>query len=427
MTFWIFAFLLVLLALAFLLPPLWRKSGTIIDDRRDQNILIAKQQLSELEVEYKDGRIEAETYQISKQELEESLYSDLEDAEDIRQGNQKTVAKSSRLALLMVAILLPVFSFATYLKYGNQAGIEESSRGLQQAGTNGGTPQMSIDEMVTKLENRLKKEPNNLTGWMMMGRTYAALNRFSDSVKAYEKANELSPNDPKIMLPLAAAIASSKQGNLQGRPEELILAALKKDPENIMGVWLAGMAAKQRNDTATAVKYWKQAEAKLDPASPDRQELRKLIAENGGKLDPLPAGTATKPTAQAQQPAQPVQQPAATGAGIKVTVSLSDAFKAKVKPEDTIFIYAKAVSGPPMPLAASRKQVKDLPIDITLDDRMAMMPQMKLSGFAEVKVGARISLSGTPQAQPGDLFAEQSPVKAGDSVQLVIDQVFGQQ
>ena len=286
--------------------------------------------------------------------------------------------------------------------------------------------------MVGTLEEKLKKEPNNLKGWVMLGRTYMVLNRHADAAKAYESANKLEAGNPDILLPMADALATANQGVLTGRPEELVKQALQKDPENMMGLWLAGMAAEQRSANAEAIAHWKKLDAMMDPASADSKEIRALIVRAGGTVESAPAAPASKaPAAVTQAPSIEPQQAVAdtkqiATQAITVKVSLSEALRAKVSPDNTVFIYAKAVTGPPMPLAAVRKQVKDLPLEIKLDDSMAMMPQMKLSGFEEVKVGARVSLSGTPQAQTGDLFAEQSPVKAGDSIQLEINQVVGQ-
>jgi len=109
--------------------------------------------------------------------------------------------------------------------------------------------------------------------------------------------------------------------------------------------------------------------------------------------------------------------------GINVSISISGEMLKQSSPDDLVFIYAKAMSGPPMPLAALRKQVKDLPISVTLNDDMAMMPNLKLSGFSEVVVGARVSKSGRPIAENGDLFAEKASIKAGDDVSLEINSV----
>ncbi len=426
MIFWMVSIMMMALALAFLLPALRKKSTTIIDDRREQNITIAKQQLAELEIERKEGNIESDAYESAKSELEQALYDDLE-------GSSKTVTKDTnttetRYGLIFTALFVPLLAIGLYNLIGKQEAIAQSSMKHPDNMTQD-EKRTSISEMLTKLENKLKEEPNNIEGWLMLGRSYMVVNRNDDVMKAYTKAADLAPDSVNELLQIADGIATVKQGDLTGKPETLVLKALKKEPNNIMGLWLAGMAAKQRGVNAQALQHWQKLEPMLDPASEERRKVRLLIGEVGGSVAALPATSkAPPPTAKPAVPAPattqvPSSEQNASGKGIKVTISLADALKDKVSPETTIFIYAKAMAGPPMPLAAVRKQVKDLPLDVMLDDSMAMMPQLKLSGFEAVKVGARISLSGTPKAQTGDLFSEKTAVKAGDQVELVIDSI----
>ena len=416
MTFWIYAALLLLATLAFLLPPLFRKPTDILDDRRDQNISITKHQLAELEDDYKAGGLEEETYLQAKAELEDALYSDLEGQES--QQSSLTANKrmtASKIPLICVALFIPVLATGMYLKIGNPQGLTESSVDLSKPVAK--KPAMSFDKMLVKLETRLKAEPDYLKGWQMLGRSYMVVNRPADAVKAYEKAIALQPNDATTLLQLADALGTSTEGDLKGRPEQLILQALKHEPESVMGLWLAGMAAKQRGADEEAVSYWNKVLPKLD--AKDRKEVEQLIAEAGGEASKATASVATNavPTASTQN------QETGTAAQITVKIDISDALKAKTNPDQILFIYAKALSGPSMPLAAIRKQVKDLPVELVLNDSMAMMPQLKISAFKEVKVGARISVSGTPTKSSGDLFTEQSPVKLGDTVSLTIDQI----
>jgi cytochrome c-type biogenesis protein CcmH len=429
MIFWMVSIIMMALALAFLLPALRKKSTTIIDDRREQNITIAKQQLAELEIEHKEGNIEADAYESAKSELEQALYDDLEEAS--KPVTKEANTTETRYGLMFTALFVPLLAIGLYNLIGKQEAIAQSSM-IHPGNMTQDEKRTSISDMLVKLENKLKEEPNNVEGWLMLGRSYMVVDRNDDAMKAYTKAADLAPDSVDALLQIADGIAAVKDGDLTGKPETLILKALKKEPENIMGLWLAGMAAKQRGVNAQALQHWKKLEPMLDPASEERRKVRLLISEVGGSVAALPA------TSQAPTPPPPIAKPAVSapattqvpsseqttsGKGIKVTISLADALKAKVSPETTVFIYAKAMAGPPMPLAAVRKQVKDLPLNIVLDDSMAMMPQLKLSGFEAVKVGARISLSGTPKAQVGDLFSEKTAVKAGDQVELVIDSI----
>ena len=490
--FWIIIIALTLVSLAFLLPPLLRKTAQLEDDRHEQNITIAKRQLAELESEFKEGKIEEIAYKASREELEQALYDDLQTEETHSTQKYRFVLNQKNTAIVL-AIFVPVLAFALYFSLGQPNALLESS---VQAGSGALSDKQqkqlaSIDKMVGTLEAKLKAEPNNHEGWVMLGRTYMVLKRYAEAATAYGSANKLQPNNPATLLSMADALAASEQGKLVGKAEALIKQALQVDANHMMGLWLAGLAAKQRGANPEALAHWQKLEAMLKPDSEDHKAIANLIRSVGGTpavatnatvSAPTSAATTTNavasapattsepapqavvappvqanatiaplappiaPTAPSTTPAAnnavptPSTQPAAnnvasapstplatnnaaTAQAIVVKVSLSDALKAQVKPDDLIFIYAKALRGPPMPLAAARKQVKDLPLEITLDDSMAMMPQMRLSAFSEVKVGARISLTGTPQAQVGDLFTEKSPVQKGESIILEINQV----
>lgn len=433
MIFWMASIVMMALALAFLLPALRKKPTMIIDDRREQNITIAKQQLAELEVEHKEGNIEPDAYEAAKSELEQALYDDLDGTN--QKVTKKTNATESHYGMIFTALFVPLLAIGLYSLIGKQEAIAQSSMTHPDNMTQE-EKRTSISDMLSKLENKLKDEPKNVEGWLMLGRSYMVVNRNEDAVKAYGKALALDGDSPNTLLQTADAFATIAKGNLTGKPETLVLKALTKEPDNIMALWLAGMAAKQRGVNAQALQHWQKLEPMLDPASEERAKVRSLIAEVGGSVAALPLPTANAtvqapasvaasipPVVAAPTPAVASEPAASTGNGIKLTVSITDELKAKVAPETTVFIYAKAMAGPPMPLAALRKQVKDLPFEIVLDDSMAMMPQLKLSGFEAVKVGARVSLGGTPKAQAGDLFSEKSSVKAGEQVELVIDSV----
>jgi cytochrome c-type biogenesis protein CcmH len=432
--FWIIIVALTLLSLAFLLPPLLRKTAALEDDRHEQNISIAKRQLAELKAEFKDGKIEEIAYKASREELEQALYDDLQ-GEEVQNTKKSGFALNQKNTAIALGIFVPALAFALYFTLGQPNALLESS---VQAG-NGAlsekqqTQLASIDKMVGTLEAKLKTDPNNHQGWIMLGRTYMVLKRYPDAVSAYESADKLQPNNPATLLSMADAIAASDQGQLVGKAETLIKQALQVDGNHMMGLWLAGLAAKQRGANKEALTHWQKLEAMLAPDSEDRQKIAALISSVGGTpaVAAAPVASVAPPAPAVTNTAAPLAAPVVTQTAVPtdaivVTVRLSEALKAQAKPSDLVFIYAKALSGPPMPLAAVRKQVKDLPLEITLDDSMAMMPQMRLSAFTDVKVGARVSLTGTPQAQVGDLFAEKSPVKKGDRIIIEINQVVAQ-
>jgi len=268
----------------------------------------------------------------------------------------------------------------------------------------------------------------------MLGRTYFAINEPQKAVAALARAYALAPQEPDVLVTYAKGIAVMQDGQLKGKPAELILAALEIDPTHTSGRWLNGMLMFQRGQFSGAVTAWKSILNEMDPNGQDAAQLRETIRaaqqRAGVPKDQLIAAAAPPPqagTSTSEPPAVAATEQAtpAAPASVQVSVALDPSLNDRASPDDTVFIYAKAVSGPPMPLAAQRLQVKDLPATITLDDSMAMMPQMRLSMFPQVTVGARITKSGQAIPQAGDLQGEVSPVSAAEAptVDILINAV----
>jgi cytochrome c-type biogenesis protein CcmH len=268
---------------------------------------------------------------------------------------------------------------------------------------------------------------------------------------ALERALALAPQDPEVMISLAQALAAAADGQLQGRPTDLIAAALAAEPDHATGLWLHGLAAYQAKDFAQAVERWERLAQGLDPNGEDAAQLRQFIAdarEEGGlpaaAPDASPPGlrqtsgtssvSTTRPdapsrtTASGTSPAESsldASSTAAAGLSLQVEVSLAQPLWREANVNHSLFIYAKAASGPPMPLAVKRLKVADLPLTVTLDDSLAMTPEMTLSKFSPVIVGARISASGQASPQSGDLEGETGPIAPADhpSVKVLIDRI----
>jgi cytochrome c-type biogenesis protein CcmH len=184
--------------------------------------------------------------------------------------------------------------------------------------------------------------------------------------------------------------------------------ALAIDPDQWKALALAGTAALERKDYKQAIAYWERLRKVLPPDSGMEQSVEASIAEARALAGAKPAPKAKARVASSKE---------VTG-----KVSLAQGLAARAAPTDTVFIFARAANGPPMPLAVLRKQVRDLPLEFTLDDTMAMSPSLKLSDFPEVIVGARISRSGSATAQSGDLRGQSKPVKVGTTgIAIVID------
>ncbi len=415
MIFWIISAIFILTALAFILPAMLRKRSHVSGGQREQNIFIANEQLKDLEERFEKGEIESEDYQSARDELEQSLFSDIEGGDFEAPPNSR--GKSSLLSVFFIALLIPVITIPTYLKVGDLTftTMLDSKVAAKQATDKlvprnaDGSP--DIKTMIIGLQKKMEENPDNFTGWTMLGRSYMVLKQYPEAVKAYERALKLNPKSVNVILAVADSLAMASNGEIVGRPVALINQALELEPNNLTALWLGGMAARQQKDHVLAITRWKKV-LSLAKNPSERAEVRSLITEAMSQLTP-----------EQKEKISVIKEEMVTIPGITVTISLSAEFKAQAKPTDLVFIYAKAMSGPPMPLAAVRKQVKDLPLEIELNDAMAMMPSLKLSAFSEVIVGARISKSGRPIAQNGDLFSEKSSIKAGDKVSLEINSV----
>jgi cytochrome c-type biogenesis protein CcmH len=251
----------------------------------------------------------------------------------------------------------------------------------------------------------------------MLGRSYAVLGRFGESSEAYSKAVARVPNDAQLLADYADALAMAQGRTLKGEPEKVLKHALAVDPNNVKALVLAGTAAFDRNDRAGAIRYWERALGALPGESDMAQRVRASIAEARGAA--AAPSVKSAPDAVAQ-----VGKPVSNGGGTRVSgvVKIDPKLAGKVGPDDTVFIFARAAEGPRMPLAILRKLGRDLPLQFMLDDTMAMSPQMKLSAFPRVVIGARVSKTANAIASPGDLQGLSAPVSVGAAgITVLID------
>ncbi|HIO93610.1 MAG TPA: c-type cytochrome biogenesis protein CcmI [Leucothrix mucor] len=433
--FWIFAVLLIVLALAIILPTLLKKTTVEEeeeDDRRNQNIQIAKDQLLELETSLSNKDVEQAEYEARRDELEQALHVDI-DSEDV---TKVEYAKPTFITAGIVALMIPLIAVGMYAKYGDSKAADPETAKVASKVPMTAEGKPDVDAMVLGLRKKLDAEPNNPKGWYMMGRSYMALKRYKGAVESYEKLLELKPNDAKVMLFLADADAMAQGGNMSGRPTTLIEKSLEIEPNSITGLWLGGMISQQQGKHTLAIKRWTALIPLLGDDAAQVAEVKAMMATSQKELSPealaaIPkvaapiAPKAPKAPVASMEKIPPAKVASQTDVkqSIVVTVSLSEELKSQANPTDTVFIYAKAMTGPPMPLAAKRLQVKDLPVTITLDDSTAMMPTMKLSAFPNIKIGARVSKSGNAIGVNGDLYTEKSSVKKGTKQTLVIDSI----
>jgi len=399
--FWVIAVLLAAGALVFVLPPLLGRRRTAPGATQDAtNVAVYRDQLRELEADLAVGTLARDQYDEARRELEARLLDDVRSS-----GTGARAAKPGRMAAVAAGIAIPLVSILLYLAVGTPNALLPQPAG----GEGHGITRQQIDGMVDRLTARLTENPDDATGWAMLGRTYAVIDRYPEAVSAYANAVKRSPPDAQLLADYADALAMTQGRRLQGEPERIIAQALKVDPKNVKALALAGTVAFEKMDFKGAIAQWRKILEVVPPDSDMADSIRDSIAD----AEKLAGGTAK---------AQPVPKPAAASApgAVSGMVRLAPALAAKVAPADTVFVFARPADGPRMPLAVVRKQVRDLPAAFTLDDTMAMAAGMKLSDHPRVIVGARISKSGSPTPQPGDLEGLSAPVKAGDTGVTVV-------
>ncbi len=399
--FLLFAALMLAAALFFVLPPLLQKEQAGMQAQREAiNLDILRDQLRELDADREAETIDAAGYDAARHELEQRV------AEEVRpELHAAAVPVRKPWAALALAVLLPVLAGALYTKLGAPDGLDPAKTAPESAQQY--TPEQ-ISAMVDKLALEMKDRPDDFKGWTMLARTYAKLGRFPEASQAYAHLTQLMPHNADLLAEYAEVQGYVNHQSLIGEPEKIIQQALDADPKNVAALAISGAAHFERHDYQGAVTQWRKILALVPPDSDIAHAVSSRI-DQALSLSGMPAEGAV-----------------ASGKPVSLTgtIDLDPALRAQVKDDDTVFVFARAVNGPPMPLAVLRKTVKDLPISFTLDDSMSMMPNAKLSGFADVVVGARVSKSGNPMPAAGDLEGVSSMVHPGaKGLKIRIDSV----
>lgn len=402
--------LMLALALAFVLPPLLRRTHAHDVDRNALNVELHRVRLAELEADLAAGTLSTAQFEQARQDLERELLGEVGD------GAQPVAApRRAGGVALVLAGLLPLLALGLYYRLGAWESLD-----MPLASAHPDTPLQTglppVDDMVQKLEERLQREPGDQAGWMMLGRTYLFLERYRDAVQAYAQAMALSDAPAAgLLVDYAEAMAMANGENLAGAPAALLARALAQEPQNGKALWLSGMAAYQAGEFATALTYWQPLLQVTEADSENARIVQVYIQQAQAQL-----GGVAAPELEPIVPAAPSSADAASGARIEVSVDLDPALRGRVAPDATVFVFARAESGPPMPLAIVRTTVDALPGSFVLDDSQAMMPTMKLSSFPRVIVGARISRSGNALPASGDLQGLSSALDTANPGKLAI-------
>lgn len=402
-SFILLAALLVIVVVAILLPPLLRQPGpSAAGDRREANLAIFRDQLGELERERHDGSLTEDDFAQARQELQRRLLDEVQPPPGLPAG-----APTGRKTALALLLVIPLAAAAGYALLGNRQALDPLQRQARI------TPQQ-IAEMVDGLVEKLRQNPDDRQGWVMLARSYKVLERYPQAAEAYARAGAVVDQDPALLADYAEVLSRATDGSLQGKPTELIERALKIDPDEPQALLLAGAAATDRQQFAAAADYWARLLAQLEPGSEEAVALEAAVS----KAREIAARTAS---------GKPLEQPApsVTAAGaVSGEVTLSGRIAEHASPNDVLFVFARAEEGPRMPLAATRARVGDLPLRFRFDDSMALAGGRKISDFKTISIEARIAKAGQAQTSSGDLYGTLIGVKPGSqNLRLLIDQV----
>jgi cytochrome c-type biogenesis protein CcmH len=407
------AALMLLAALAFVLVPLLRGGAT------DMNAE-SRRRLKALESAHADGVLTEEEYAAKRAALDGQRHDSL--AADSARG------RPTFLFALAVALALPAGAILLYRELGAPQALDPASLVARPDSEGHG----DIDAAIAQLAEKMRQEPGNAEGWVLLGRAYKSTRRFAEARDALKHAHELAPDDAGLTVDYAETLVlAGSDRRIQGEALALIEQAIKADPQNQKGLWLAGIADSQAGHYDDAVAKWNALLALLPPNSDVAASVREQIAQAEALRDgkPLPAAStqtaSQSPATAGNGEARQGSAAAAVDPHIAVKVALDPKLKDKIAPTDTLFVFAKAAAGPPMPLAIAKLSAAQLPASVTLTDAMSMMPNMKISAFAQIIIGARISKSGQAIAQSGDLQALSSPLPntRSEPVELTIDQI----
>lgn len=389
--FWTVAVILALGMGVWIARPLWRHPlpiepvGSIASVYRDQ--------LEELSTDLAQGTLTQARYAAAREELERRALQ--ETAQSAHHANPT----ASRALAATLFVVLPLAALALYWMLGHPQAIGTPKQAA--ADSSAMTPE-HFSEMTEKLAERLRQDPSDARAWLMLAKAYKVQDRIKDAAAALEKGIALKPDDPDMLTEYAEVLAMAQGGSFAGKPEQAIQRALSVAPNHAKGLTMAGALAFEKKNYSGAVAHWQKLfkQLKHDP------ELQKALLAG--------IAEASRLRTVANTPAQAI-----TG-----RVQLDAGLAGSIDPADTVFIFARGEEGPGMPVAAMRRQARELPISFRLDDTYAVNPSVRLGSLPSIVVGARISKSGDASPHQGDLQALSAPLKLGASgVVLTINEV----
>ncbi|MFN7122106.1 MAG: c-type cytochrome biogenesis protein CcmI [Hydrogenophaga sp.] len=406
----VLALALVVLALWPLLSVLWRtRAGAVPTMPQQTNLALLREQRAQLDAEFAEGKITPAEFEQAREELARRV---IEESAPLDQRVRATHRHATATTLLLA---VPALAIGLYAWLGDWDAVRfEAEQAQQGASVSDADIDTMVRQMTQQLESRPPGQKADASAWEMLARAHASRQRFADADKAYQRALELTPDNANLLADRADLLSLLQGQSADGEPMRLVNRALEIDPGHPKALALAGSSAYGRKDFVAAQAFWERARERAAPGSPFAQGLE-------SSLEAARAGIASQPGGAARLAAAPSDPtPAVTNhPGVRGQITIAPELQAKLAPGDTLFVFARPVQGPRMPLAVMRVAATAGPLPFSLDDSQAMAPELRISMHEQVVVEARISRTGQAMPQSGDLQGSSGPV-ASNSAQLQI-------
>ena len=382
---------LLLISIIAIIRTLLNKNNEKINSNQN-SIDIYNQKLKEINFDIENHLITKSEANNAIEELEYSLIKDNKNTDILDSKLYFSNLESKKTISIILLLVIPVFVISVYSFIGTPNSIEKLVLVSDLKNTKSDSEKLvSVEQMLKRVERRLLDDPNNSDDWLMLANSYVVLKRYPEAIRALENLYRLKGDDPSLLFRYADVLAMANSGIFAGKPSELIKKALQLDPQNTMGLWLAGLVAYEEGEVKKAINYWENVLPKLETGSEEEKNIRKYIefAKENNNISIQNNDSITQEKIEYS---------------LKLSIELSPNFT-NINKNKAVFIYAKPINSPNnMPIIVLRKTVADLPLLVEMNDSMSMLPSNKLSDYKSVQVLAKISKSGNAKSEKGDLI-----------------------
>jgi len=414
--FWLLAGLMLLAALALVLVPILRPGANAGISAYDASVAVHRQRLESLEQQHRDGSLDSADFQQAREELEFALLNEIQDQE--HKPGAAAAPRYGKLTAVAILILVPALSLGLYAWLGNYRTLQfiEDPQAMQALMEQHPPRREEVQHMVNNLKLRLRRSPDDIRAWKLLAGAQQALEQYAGAAKAYDHLIRAKGETAELLADYAEAASMANQMQFTALARERLERSLVLAPNYPKSLMLGALAAIQGGDRKLALSRWKTLLAMHEPGSEQARLINMLISHTKQDLSP-PAPAS---------PSIDSRTAAASGtARIQVDVSLDPALRDKISGRERVFVFARAVNGPPMPVAVKVLKAADLPASLVLDDSSSMPSGRRLSSVEQVRVGARISFSGQATPSSGDLEGQSETLRTQDnpSLNLIIDRV----